>query len=78
MERNGTNIFIMSIENGRHNPTFVIKNWWAALYHFKLEMQWNAGKPTIVHENNGDMHTIARHFSADMMEGCPPFHCICK
>jgi len=47
MERNGKHIPIMSIENGRHNPIFVIKNWWGVLYHFKLEMQWNGGRPTI-------------------------------
>jgi len=28
--------------------------------------------------SDGGMHTIAFHCSKDMMEGCPPSHCISK
>ena len=35
------------------------KNWFGPLYHFKLGIQWNGGRPTISNGNDKYMLAIA-------------------
>jgi len=69
---------LLPLKTGRHTSICLLRIGFGPLYHFKLGSQWNGGRSTIFNGNDKDMLAIAFHFFLDMMEGCPPVHCISK
>ena len=78
MKRNGKHIPIIRLKMVGIIPYLLLRIGGGSFIILNGKCNGMVGGLPFFNGNDGGMHTIAFHFSTDMMEGCPPFHCISK